>query len=149
MLYMTADQKSENKYLQKCLDFLNGGNLPGKKESVELSDGIRCIGNYYETLPVAQCVFEAHKKYCDVQCVISGREKMGIAPAGKGISGPYDEASDVYFTEVEADEYVELKAGSVLVLYPEDLHQVKVQFEEGKPEQMVKMVFKVPVELLK
>ena len=32
MLYMTADQKSDNKYLQKCLDFLNGGKLPGNKE---------------------------------------------------------------------------------------------------------------------
>ena len=149
MLYMTADQKSENKYLQKCLDFLNGGNLPGKKESVELGDGIRCIGNCYETLPAAGCPFEAHKKFCDVQCVVSGQEKMGITPAGKGVSGPYDEAKDVYFTEVEADEYVEQKAGSVLVLYPEDLHQVKVQLEEGKPEQIVKMVFKVPVELLK
>ena len=149
MLYMTADQKSENKYLQKCLDFLNAGNLPANKESVDLGDGIRCIGNYYDTLPVAECKFEAHKKFCDIQCVVSGEEKMGITPAGKGISGPYDEAKDVYFTEVEADEFVELKAGSVLVLYPEDLHQVKCQLEEGKPVSIVKMVFKVPVELLK
>ena len=149
MIYMTADQKSENKYLQRCLDFLNGGNLPGNKETVELGDGIRCIGNYYETLPVAQCKFEAHHKFCDVQCVVSGEEKMGIAPAGKGIDGPYNEQRDLYLSEVEADEYVELKAGSVIVLYPEDLHQVKVQLEEGKPVQITKMGFKVPVELLK
>lgn len=149
MLYMTADQKSENKYLQKCLDFLNGGDLPGNKETVELGDGIRCIGNYYDTLPAAQCKFEAHHKFCDIQCVVSGEEKMGITPAGKGVAGAYNEAKDVYFVEVEADEYVELKAGSVLVLYPEDLHQVKCQLEEGKPVAIKKMVFKVPVELLK
>ena len=149
MLYMTADQKSENKYLQKCLDFLNAGNLPGNKEPVELGDGIRCIGNYYDTLPAAQCKFEAHHKFCDIQCVVSGEEKMGITPAGKGVACPYNEAKDVYFVEDEADEYVELKAGSLLVLYPEDLHQVKVQLEEGKSVPIVKMVFKVPVELLK
>ena len=149
MIYMTADQKSENKYLQRCLDFLNAGNLPGNKETVELGDGIRCIGNYYESLPAAQCKFEAHYKFADVQCVVSGEEKMGITPAGKGIAGEYNEAKDVYFVEVEADRYVELKAGSVLVLLPEDLHQVKVQLEEGKPSQIVKMVFKVPVDLLK
>lgn len=149
MLYMTADQKSDNKYLQKCLDFLNGGKLPGNKETVELGDGIRCIGNYYETLPAETCPFEAHYKFADVQCVVEGVEKIGVAPASKGVAGPYNETKDVYFSEVQADEYVIMEPGSVLCLMPEDLHQVKVQLEEGKPEKITKMVFKVPVELLK
>lgn len=149
MLYMTADQKSENKYLQKCLDFLNNGQLPGNKETVELGDGIRCIGNYYETVSVETAPFEAHYKFADVQCVVAGEEKIGVTPASKGVAGPYNETKDVYFSEVQADEYVVMKPGSVLVLMPEDLHQVKVQLEEGKPVSITKMVFKVPVELLK
>lgn len=149
MLYMTADQKSENKYLQKCLDFLNNGQLPGNKETVELGDGIRCIGNYYETVPAETAPFEAHYKFADVQCVVAGEEKIGVTPVSKGVAGPYNEAKDVYFAEAVADEYVVMKPGSVLCLYPEDLHQVKVRLDADKPVQITKMVFKVPVELLK
>ena len=149
MIYMTADQKAENKYVQKCLDFLNGGKLPGPKEAVELGDGIRCIGNYYETVSVATAVFEAHRKFVDLQCIVSGEERIGVAKAGTGVDTPYNEQKDVYFSQVAAEEYVEMKPGSVLCLFPEDMHQVSVQLEEGKPVQVAKMVFKVPVELFK
>ena len=132
--------------LDKCIAFLESSQLPvGAVE--ELGDGIRCIVNAYTTIPESEAIWEAHKKFIDVHCVLEGEERIGIAHVTQGQAGNYSFEQD--FLEVTAEKSAEviLKPGGILCLFPNDAHQVKLQAVSGKTTLIKKVVFKIPVEL--
>ncbi len=148
MLYLSSEN-TDILPLRKCLQFLQCAQLPSPGSTVELGDGIRCIGGSYETLPETEAVWEAHKKFVDLHCVLCGEEKIGIAHVDKCKAGAYNEKEDFYLAQAEAENWVTMKQGVALCLFPEDVHQVKVRTEPLKPERIDKVVFKIPVELFK
>ena len=137
--------------VQKCIDFLRGDEFPKAGESVEIGNGIRCIVNKYETLQEADAYWEAHRKYVDVHYILSGKEKIGVAYIDECKTGKYYAEQDyLEIDSVEAEKvavWVMLKPGTVLCLFPNDAHQVKVQADLGKALEVNKVVFKIPVEL--
>ncbi len=65
---------------------------------------------------------EAHRKYIDIQAILSGEEIIGIAP----LSGPKTEVDarpekDVWFYDC-ALQPLKLFAGSFMIFYPGDIH---------------------------
>ena len=57
------------------------------------------------------CLWESHRKYIDLQYLIRGEEKMGIAAiADSEVSAPYDENKDVIFYEAEGKYYTAFPA---------------------------------------
>ncbi len=87
---------------------------------------------------------EAHKKYIDIQYLISGQEYMGVAP----LSCPKTEIEareekDVWFYDCHT-ENVTLNPGSYCVLYPNDIHRPGVAIGESIPCK--KIVVKVKVD---
>ena len=74
----------------------------------------------YETKPVQK--LEAHRKYIDIQLVVSGEEYMGYTNIDKtSIQEEYDEEKDVMFLNGSVDK---LKADNktFLIFFPEDAH---------------------------
>ncbi len=67
---------------------------------------------------------ESHKKYIDVQLLISGNESMGwkTTPICKQISSPYNPEKDFQFFSDEPDIFFNLKLGNFVIFYPEDAH---------------------------
>jgi YhcH/YjgK/YiaL family protein len=95
----------------------------------------------YDTRPAAQCVWEAHRKYTDVQYIVRGVERMGYLPlAGARERQPYDADRDVALYEPGSD-YVTVHAGMFAIFTPRDVHSPSVA--AGEPAAVRKVVLKV------
>lgn len=90
--------------------------------------------------------FESHRKYIDIQYLISGAERIGVAPAGQlTVESPYVEAKDVALYAVPAQyENIEVQPGGFAVFFPEDAHLPLCHFN-GEHE-LHKVVIKVKVD---
>lgn len=89
--------------------------------------------------------FEAHREYIDVQVVLSGEERLEIAPVEQlETTKPYDAASDVeFFQPVGESSSLIMRPGIFAVLYPHEGHRPGCQLEKIQPIR--KLVVKVRV----
>lgn len=98
----------------------------------------------YDTLIADVPKFEYHRKYIDIQHVVSGTEVIGWAPADRiTITEAYDMDKDICFGTVPTSEMtsVYLHAGQLAVFYPEDGHAPKLAV--SAPSHVLKIVVKV------
>ncbi|MBN1472588.1 MAG: YhcH/YjgK/YiaL family protein [Syntrophaceae bacterium] len=87
-------------------------------------------------------LLETHKKYIDIQLVLSGTDDMGWKPRSscKHPSGEYDQEDDIQFFTDEPDAWVSTKSGAFAVFFPEDAHMPLISTGE-----LHKVVVKVAV----
>ena len=91
-----------------------------------------------------QGVWEAHRKYIDVQFVAAGVEEMGYANIQTlTVKKPYDEQAD-YALFDGCGSFVTVPAGSFTIFFPEDGH-IPGSAVDGKPAAVRKVVVKVAV----
>lgn len=88
-------------------------------------DGARlyALVQTYATQPVAGGCLECHRRYLDIQFLLSGEEAIGYAPleaAGRVVTA-YDADRDIAFLDGAAS-LITLRAGDFAVLYPHDAH---------------------------
>ena len=131
MLVTTLDHAAGNDYLaarfQKAYAFLNRdylGSLPLGRVDID-GDAVFANVQEYDTVPAEEKQLEAHRRYYDVQFVVSGEEVMQYAPLeGLAKVQPFDEDADfgLYCTP-ERPSSIVLRAGDVAVLAPEDAHK--------------------------
>ncbi len=97
----------------------------------------------YETKPMGTSVWEAHRKYIDIQYIVSGREQMGTAytPAMR-VTQEYDAEKDFMLLD-GAGQYLEFTPGMFAIFYPHDAHMPSMAI--GQPETVRKVVMKVAV----
>jgi biofilm protein TabA len=136
--------------MQRALDFLRqarGADLPEGKIEVA-GDSVFALVQSYETAPASDpVVFEAHRKYIDVQYMVAGREAIAWAPADRlAVTQAYDPAGEAWLGVFPASDatFVRLAAGELAVLYPTDGHAPRVA--AGAPAAVKKIVVKVAVE---
>ncbi len=113
-----------------------------------LDNGAYAAVSEYVTKPMATSKFEAHKKFIDVQLILSGAEIIGVAPtSGFGDAdrlGEYNTEKDVEFFAASGEfEKLALSVGDFAILYPEDAHMPGVH--ETDPTKIKKIVLKIPV----
>lgn len=92
---------------------------------------------------------ESHRLYVDIQLLVTGRERVLVAPASSGsIIEKYDLQKDVLFsiTDGQAQSIV-LQPMDVAVFYPWDLHAPGISDQETTTNR--KLVFKIPVSVIK
>lgn len=108
-------------------------------------DNLYQIVQRYETKDPASVRFESHRRYIDVQCVLSGEERAFIAQASElEPTGDYDGSLDIRFYSGEPAGSVLLRAGMFAVFYPQDAH--KPSCHAGSwTVATVKIVFKLAV----
>lgn len=96
------------------------------------------------TKPLDQGVWEAHRKYIDVQFVAAGLEQMGYANIGSlTVKKPYDEQVDFALFDGHGT-VVSVPAGSFTIFFPEDGHIPGVAAND-LPAAVRKVVVKVAV----
>jgi YhcH/YjgK/YiaL family protein len=90
--------------------------------------------------------FEAHKKYIDIQYVISGKEVMNIAPLTtvKEVLTPYDATKDIEFVTVNKVVNYKATPGNFFIFFPGDAHRPGLR--DGENSQVRKVVVKVKVD---
>jgi len=134
--------------LARAVEFLRRKDLAALKDGRVEIEGERLFAlvQRYEPDPAAETVFEYHRKFIDVQYIVSGAEVIGWAPAARmRVSRPYDADKDVCLGSVRAGEWtpVRLTEGQLAVFYPEDAHAPKLPAGAAAP--VMKIVIKAAV----
>ena len=144
-----AGQTTLTPALRKALTFLHGiaahPDRPLADGRIEI-DGSNAYAlvQSYETQAGGDWVFEGHRKYLDIQYVVSGEEVIGWAFIDRAaVTMPYDAAKDAWLGTIPAGEItpIRLAAGQLAVLYPTDAHAPKRA--AGIPMAVKKIVVKV------
>lgn len=121
-------------------DFENMG--PGKHE-IDGTD-VYALVQQYETSSKDKGVWEAHRKYIDVQFVVNGVERMGCrCKDGMKIIKEYEDSGDYLLLEGEGS-FFKVSSGFFAVFFPEDAHMPGIEYEA--PVKMKKVVVKVKVD---
>ncbi|MDB5232472.1 MAG: hypothetical protein JWN76_3277 [Chitinophagaceae bacterium] len=85
--------------------------------------------------------WESHRKYVDLQLIISGEEKMGVIPLSKAqVIKEYDEKKDVANYQAEGKVYSGT-AGTFFLFFPTDAHRPNITPGGNKPDK--KIVIKI------
>lgn len=115
--------------LDKAIDYLMNADLATLSLGRNEVDGDRVYINrfQYETIPMAEGIFEAHKKYLDIHILLSGREAMGICDVVKMTIEKEDEANDYVLGEGPMEQKINLEPGDAIVAFPHDAHMVKLE----------------------
>ena len=78
----------------------------------------------YETKPIEEGRFEIHRKYLDIQYIVSGAECIGVAPLeGLTEETPYDGETDLAFYDSSPTmTRLNLKQGMFAIFWPNEPH---------------------------
>ena len=138
-----ADYRGIHPRLDRVIDCLNEEFLHQVgTQTQKLEDDLLYVTRFdYETIPLEEAFFEAHKKYLDVHLMVSGAERVDISHPD--VLTLFDHKDDFYAYQGEAEQTLLLTPGSFLVVFPGDAHRIKVQVEG--PENVSKVVFKLLV----
>jgi biofilm protein TabA len=110
--------------LVTALEFLEKTDLAALPLGKTIVDGERLFAlvHEYEPKPAAELKFEAHRRYWDVQFVVSGAERMGWnARRRMTVSEPHDGERDVAFFQGTAS-FFDVPAGTFAIFSPSDVH---------------------------
>jgi YhcH/YjgK/YiaL family protein len=104
--------------------FLNNTNLAAQQEGRFEIDGDRLfvLTQTYQTKPLEGGKLEAHRKYIDIQFVVSGEEYIGYAPlTDQKPVEPFNTDKDIGFYHGDAS-FTKISAGMFAIFYPNDAH---------------------------
>ena len=141
--------------LAYCTEVLKAGSAPrvrldglaaGASAKVELTGGAFAIEAAYLARTRPEGFFESHRKYIDVQLVVSGAEIMEVADITRLIvSEAYDPARDfIKYADTGQASILKVGAGDAALFFPEDGHMPSLQL--SGPGLVRKTVVKVPVD---
>ena len=129
----------------KALKYLQNTDLKNieiGKHEIE-GKNIFVVVSEYETKNIEQGKWEAHRKYIDIQYVVSGKEKIGYACINEmKVIGEYSEEKDVLFLEGEGD-FLLVNEGTFALFAPQDVHMPGIQVNSG--QHVKKIVVKILV----
>lgn len=127
----------------KAFAFLKTPNLdtlsPGKYPID--GDNVFAIITEAPPKPFEQTAWESHHHYVDLQCVLKGREKIGMASlTGATITTPYDESKDLAHYSANGKYYL-AQPGTFFLFFPQNAHRPSIKVEGG--EWVKKLVIKI------
>lgn len=121
-------------------DFLQKLTPNTKTGNYEITKSAYANIDEYEPKPFEKCKFEAHKKYIDIQMLLSGDEKLDYTPIkGLIISEEYDEKRDVMFFETtnRVCDSVKLENGKFAMIFPHEAHKPQIKSDAEKVKKVV------------
>lgn len=147
-----------SKTLDTTFDWIKKGgweNLPVGRHPIA-GDKAFALVQEYETKALEDCLYEAHRKYIDIQMLVSGKEFIWVrGVAGLQVRTPYTpdieflDAADAIETHVPEGiicdiHRIALVPGVVAVFFPEDAHKPCARVAESS-ERVHKVVVKVAI----
>lgn len=145
LLAHTAPYERLHPCFSSAFAFLRRADLPTLAAGRHATDGDRiyALVQDYDTRPLAEGLLEVHRRYIDIQYVVSGAELIGYAPlAAQPVAEAYAADKDIAFLQGPADP-IPLRAGQFMILFPHDAHMPGRT--AGEPAKVHKVVLKVAV----
>lgn len=120
-------------------------NYPTGRYEID-GDNLYALVQEYNAKLVADSKFEGHKRYIDIQYIISGEELMKVADISKvSAITEYDAAKDcMFFGNTDDASVLVVQQGEYAVFFPNDIHMPGVARNET-PSPVRKIVVKVRV----
>jgi YhcH/YjgK/YiaL family protein len=118
----------------------------GTTERVELSGGAFAMEQAYFAKARPDGFFESHRKYIDVQVIVSGEEAMEVEDIARlHATMDYDAERDLLkYADTTTASRLVMRAGDVALFFPADGHMPSLRVHE-RAELVHKTVVKVPV----
>lgn len=152
MIYDTKDNlqnyKGISENLDRAINYLTETDLTGMNVGKYEIDGdhVFALVQTPETRAQAQCRWEAHKKYIDIQYLIDGQETIGFQKTEPmAVCEPYCAEKDiVFFNENGKGFFPRLEPGCFVICFPTDAHMPLIC--TSGPKQIKKVIVKVEVQ---
>jgi len=136
-----------SKGLDAAFDYLLNTDLiklPLGKHTID-GELVFAVCMEYETKEKTLSKNEAHRKYIDVQYVISGQEKMFVSDiGGLKVLEIYDEEKDAIFYEQKCECVLTALQNNFAIFFPNDAHMPGLNVNDNRP-LVKKVVVKVHV----
>jgi YhcH/YjgK/YiaL family protein len=124
-----AKQYHANKaYWDKAFEFMRDKNLKDLAPGKYVIDG----DNVYATITEApsktfeQSAWESHRKYIDLQYVVTGQEKIGLSPLSETtVTAPYDDSKDIAHYTAKGKFYT-ATPDEFFLFFPNDAHRPNI-----------------------
>ena len=134
-----------NKRLILAFQFLREKNLAETESGKYEIDGsdIYALVQSYETKPEGKGVWEAHRRYIDIQYLVNGTEKMGCANLeAMTVCREYTEDEDCLLLKGKGIFFL-LKPEDFVIFMPQDVHMPGLA--ATNPQTVKKVVVKVRI----
>jgi biofilm protein TabA len=114
--------------------------LPEGRHAID-NDNLFALLQTYPTKPEDQGRWESHRTYLDIQYLIAGRERIGIAPIHTmTVSEEYNPDKDLAFY-TGTGHFFPLDTNHFAIFFPHDVHMPSLRL--NAPGQVTKVVLKV------
>ena len=97
----------------------------------------------YQTMPQEQAIWEGHAKYADMHVLLSGHEKIGVTNAAALKETARKPEEDFIGYEGDVQVWFPMTTEDILIVFPEDVHMVKVM--DGESTLVEKACYKFKV----
>jgi len=132
--------------LSRAYGFLQAHHFSALREGrYEVDADLFFLVQRYVTRPESAARYEAHRRYADIQYLLSGQETLYWADIARMEPlVPFDAQKDVgFYKDTPRHGSVTLCAGELAVFFPEDCHKPSFYPEGGEPCSVQKVVMKV------
>lgn len=151
LAHWDAEKRLYAPAIQKAMAWLQENDLvkiPTGKHEID-GDRLYVMINEYNSEPKAIRRAEAHKKYVDVQYIVSGAEMIGYAPLnGYEVLEDKLAEKDVVFYKNPANESdILLSAGMYGIFFPWDVHRPNCAVTQPAPVR--KVILKISMNSLR
>jgi YhcH/YjgK/YiaL family protein len=109
--------------------------LPVGRQEID-GDNVFALVSEYKTKAMADGKWETHRRYLDLQCVLSGIEQIGYAPASTLAGGDYTPDKDITFL-TGTGNFIVAEPGRFMLLWPDDAHMPGMAIGESVPVRKV------------
>ena len=149
MIY--TKKKNLSRYLgqSKSLDAAIRAILNSDPEQLSMGrndiDGDNAFVNRfdYDTMPQEQALWEGHIAYGDVHVLLGGHEQIGVSNVERLTETVRKEQEDFVGFQGPVETWFTMTPEDVLIVYPEDIHMVKVA--DGDTAHVRKCCYKFKV----
>jgi YhcH/YjgK/YiaL family protein len=139
-LYYSVHSKFKRAF--DYFDQIDINTIPTGKYEID-GEAMYALVQEYNTKLKEQGVWEAHRRYIDLQYVIQGTEVIGYANINHMQQGEYDAGKDFLPLHGEGD-HITVHSGSFVLLLPEDGHMPGMAVGDSAPVK--KIVIKISVD---
>jgi len=145
------EKRAYSPAIVKAIEFLKNTDLEKLAEGKYEIDGDKMYANVMEreTKLKSDARAEIHKKYIDVQYLVSGAEIIGFARLSDDnviVEDLLDKKDIAYYTTVKNENELLLSPGQFGIFFPDDIHRPTCAV--GSPAMIKKVVVKIHVDLL-
>lgn len=131
--------------LDTAIRYLQNGDLKQLHKGRNEIDGDQAFVNRfdYQTMPQEQAIWEGHIRYGDIHVLLSGNEKIGVTNVNALKETVRKPEEDFVGYEGSVTTWLPMTTEDVLIVFPEDVHMVKVI--DGESTLVEKACFKFKV----